>query len=424
MAKQAAPMIENYSAKLHDMLEWLAQFGADEQGGVTRLLYTPAWLEAQQSLFTYMEAQGLEPFYDQVGNLSGRLVGQQVEQLPIVTGSHIDTVVFGGKYDGALGVVAGVLALSYLKETYGQPLRTIEVISLAEEEGSRFPLTYWGSGNITGSYQADQVPMVQDREGISLEQAMKQAGFGADSNYSTCKREFAAYIELHIEQGFVLERTDHQIGVVTGIVGQRRIEVKVLGESNHAGTTPMQWRRDTLAGAALMISHVKRSALEWGDPLVATVGSLHVSPNVPNVIAGETTFTLDIRHLDHRILNDYTDALYEEISAIAQQEGLTLSWKEHLRAEPVPMHQAMIDDLQHVCDQAGISSMLLPSGAGHDAQIFGVECPSAMIFVPSREGISHNPLEYTAEADIVQGFKVLTELLYQYAYRGEDHEAL
>ena len=173
-----------------------------------------------------------------------------------------------------------------------------------------------------------------------------------------------------------------------------------------------------------MISHVKRSALEWGDPLVATVGSLHVSPNVPNVIAGETTFTLDIRHLDHRILNDYTDALYEEISAIAQQEGLTLSWKEHLRAEPVPMHQAMIDDLQHVCDQAGISSMLLPSGAGHDAQIFGVECPSAMIFVPSREGISHNPLEYTAEADIVQGFKVLTELLYQYAYRGEYHEAL
>ncbi|WP_411346035.1 allantoate deiminase [Paenibacillus sp. WLX1005] len=416
MAKQTATLLEQYCERLNPMLEWLAQHGADAQGGVTRLLYTPEWVDAQQALSAYMKEHGLDAFYDQVGNLTGRLEGTQPELPTVATGSHIDTVIMGGKYDGAYGVVAGVLALSYLREAYGQPKRTLEVLSLAEEEGSRFPLTYWGSGNIAGKYDVNELPNVHDRDGVSLSQAIREAGFGAESPYALAQREHGSYIELHIEQGCVLERSQQQIGVVTGIVGQRRIEVRVTGESNHAGTTPMGWRSDSLACAAEMITIVRRTALEVGDPLVATVGNIQPFPGVSNVIAGETMFTLDIRHLDSVVLDEYTEQLRTQLVNIAARDGMTLFWQENLRAEPVLMNSDMIDELQHICEQDGITSRQMPSGAGHDAQIFGNVCPSAMIFVPSRDGISHNPLEYTTPDDLIQGFRVLTQWLYQTAY--------
>ncbi len=413
---QTSALLEQYCDQLHPMLEWLAHYGADPQGGVSRLLYTPEWVQAQKALAQYMTKHGLDAFYDQAGNLTGRLIGTAPELPTIATGSHIDTVIMGGKYDGAYGVVAGVLALAYLKEAYGPPKRTLEALSLAEEEGSRFPLTYWGSGNITGKYDVSELPHVQDRDGITLAEAIEQAGFGANSPYTSGRRSLGAYIELHIEQGCVLERSQQQIGVVTGIVGQRRIEVRVTGESNHAGTTPMGWRSDSLACAAEMITAVRRSALAAGDPLVATVGNIQPYPGVSNVIAGETMFTLDIRHLDHILLDQYTEQLRSELAAIADREGMTLFWQENLRAEPVLMNPDMIQELQQICEENSMPSRQMPSGAGHDAQIFGMMCPSAMIFVPSRDGISHNPLEYTAPEELVQGFRVLTQWLYQTAY--------
>ncbi|ANF96451.1 M20 family metallo-hydrolase [Paenibacillus bovis] len=424
MVEQTAAVLDQYSIRMNDMLEWLSGYGADEQGGVTRLLYSREWIAAQEALSSYMKEQGLETFYDQAGNLTGRLVGSNPDLLPVVTGSHIDTVICGGKYDGTYGVVAGILALAYLQQVYGPPVRTIDVISLCEEEGSRFPLTYWGSGNIAGNYSMERIPAVSDREGITLEEAMSAAGFGPDSPYRSCLRSWDAYIELHIEQGFVLERSQQQIGIVNGIVGQRRIRVSVGGESNHAGTTPMGWRRDSLACAAEMITCIRHSALEMGDPLVATVGSIQPSPGVSNVIAGETIFTLDIRHLDRKVLDEYTDKLQQKLRKIASQEGMDMYWEENLNIDPVLMHPDIITDLQHICESSGIACRTMPSGAGHDAQVLGSQRPAAMIFVPSRQGISHNPLEYTADEDLMQGFRVLTEWLYQYAYRGECHETL
>ncbi|WP_322922701.1 M20 family metallo-hydrolase [Paenibacillus campi] len=413
---QTAVLLEQYCERLQPMLDWLAGYGADPQGGVSRLLYTTEWVDAQAALAHYMTEHGLDVFYDQAGNLTGRLLGTEPEQPSIATGSHIDTVIMGGKYDGAYGVVAAVLALAYLKEAYGQPKRTLEALSLAEEEGSRFPLTYWGSGNIAGKYTVTDLPSVHDRDGVTLAEAIQAAGFGAQSPYRSGRRELGAYIELHIEQGCVLERSGQHIGVVTGIVGQRRIEVRVTGESNHAGTTPMGWRSDSLACAAEMITEVRRSALVAGDPLVATVGNIQPFPGVSNVIAGETMFTLDIRHLDSVVLDEYTERLRSEFAGIAAREGMTLFWQENLRAEPVLMNADMIAELEQICHQHGINSRQMPSGAGHDAQIFGMTCPSAMIFVPSRDGISHNPLEYTAPEELVQGFRVLTQWLYQTAY--------
>ncbi|WP_046215299.1 M20 family metallo-hydrolase [Paenibacillus wulumuqiensis] len=424
MAEQTITLLEQYSAKMNHILEWLSGYGADEQGGVTRLLYTPEWVAAQDALSAYMKEHGLDAFYDQAGNLTGRLAGTDPDLLPVVTGSHIDTVICGGKYDGAYGVVAGILALTYLQEMYGPPVRTIEVVSFCEEEGSRFPLTYWGSGNIAGNYSMDRIPAVCDRDGITLEQAMRKAGFGPDSPHIQCKRSWDTYVELHIEQGCVLERSHQAIGIVNGIVGQRRIRVAVKGESNHAGTTPMGWRRDALAIAAEMIVRIRRSALEAGDPLVATVGSIQPSPGVSNVIAGATSFTLDIRHLDVKALDEYTSMLQHDLTEIARQEGLEMDWEEHLNVDPVLMHSEIIADLQQICTSSGIAHRTMPSGAGHDAQIMGARRPAAMIFVPSREGISHNPLEYTANEDLMQGFRVLTEWLYQYAYRGDCHETL
>ncbi|MGF7050678.1 allantoate deiminase [Paenibacillus sp. DS2015] len=415
---------ESYGQQLTEMLNWLASFGADETGGVTRLLYSDSWRQAQLELAEVMRNSGLDVKFDAVGNLIGTLQGSDIATPPIVTGSHVDTVISGGKYDGALGVIAGILALAYLKERYGAPITTLKVVSLCEEEGSRFPLAYWGSGSMTGIRKWMDVADIQDRDGIRFEDAMTKAGYGIDAGFPVPSCDFGAYIELHIEQGSVLEHSGNDIGLVTGIVGQKRIEVTIKGVANHAGTTPMRWRKDALAGAASMITALEQLALEEGGSIVATVGQISVSPGTPNVIPGEAYFTLDIRHSDVGVLNDFCERVHGSFLDIAEIRELNLVWVERLFAEPIPMNEMMIVDLERICVTSGLSAIRMSSGAGHDAQIFQPNCPTAMIFVPSENGISHSPLEYTAPEQMIQGFRVLTQILYQYGYGGENHEPL
>ncbi|MDG0812783.1 hydantoinase/carbamoylase family amidase [Cohnella rhizosphaerae] len=282
---KAGPKADAF-AELTPLLERLAAFGADERGAVTRLLYSQPWLDAQTFLAERMRMAGLEARFDRVGNLYGRLPGSLPGAPVVLTGSHIDTVRSGGRYDGAYGIAAGLLALDYLKRTCGAPRRTLEVVSLCEEEGSRFPLAYWGSGNATGAYRLEDASGPVDMDGITLKAAMTSSGFGRGDLPDCLRTGLGAFVELHIEQGVVLERTGHAIGLVTTIVGQRRYALTVSGASNHAGTTPMSMRSDALAGAAEMIAALERAATEAGDPLVATVGRLEVVPNTPNVIPG------------------------------------------------------------------------------------------------------------------------------------------
>ncbi|MEK5057498.1 M20 family metallo-hydrolase [Paenibacillus sp. FSL H7-0326] len=415
--------LEAYSTLLHKLLDDLEEMSASEAGGCTRLLYSPSWLEAQHYLADFMKERGLGVSFDEAGNLYGCLQGTR-NDAPLYTGSHIDTVQSGGKFDGALGVAAGIAALLYLKETYGEPSRSLVALSLSEEEGSRFPFAFWGSRSITGLSSWAAAGELKDAEGITLQQAAEAAGFGPDSGLRSGIEAPAGYVELHIEQGSVLERTNTSIGVVTGIVGQKRIDITVQGEANHAGTTPMSYRKDALAGAAEMISEVRKQAIAYGDPLVATVGNIEVFPGAVNVVPGTAQFTLDIRHTDQAILHEYTEFILQRIQTIADSYELIASSEEHLAVEPTPMNPTWVENTVEICEQLGLSYRKMPSGAGHDAQIFASKCDVAMIFVPSKDGISHNPLEYTSREQIDQGFKVLIELLHQYGYRGKTDEEI
>lgn len=410
-----------FGERMLEVLEGLSFYGAEPEGGVTRLLYTEPWQKAQRAVGTGMEQLGLDVSFDAVGNLFGTLPGMKAGMKPILTGSHIDTVKNGGKYDGAYGVVASMMALGYLKAAFGPPQRTLLAVSFCEEEGSRFPLAYWGSGHVTGARSMKLANGLVDPSGVTLLEAMKQAGFASvDAGEYPAKREdLGAYIEIHIEQGSVLAYKNKQIGVVTAIVGQIRLTVVVTGSSNHAGTTPMLMRKDALAGAAEMVALTERMALEAGEPLVATVGRLEVKRGTSNVVPGEVEFTLDIRHTDEPEMRMFCMKLLTRLEETAKRRELSIEMVQHLFAPPVAMHEGVMAEIEAACESGGLRHMRLPSGAGHDAQMLGSVCPSAMIFVPSVDGISHNPAEFTAAEDLIAGFQTLVHVLYQYGYGGK-----
>ncbi|MBY0012225.1 Zn-dependent hydrolase [Paenibacillus typhae] len=425
----SAPAIKAPALQMMELLEELAAFSAPGPG-VSRLLYTPEWLQAQRFLQERMAALGMEVRTDGVGNVYGRFTGSQPAAKVILTGSHIDTVLNGGKYDGAYGIAAAVTALHYLRQSFGQPLRTVEAVAFCEEEGSRFPLAYWGSGNVTGLYDGSEAQRCADSAGVTIASAMEGCGLGhrpedcgtaAAADYAAggtpLREDIGTFVELHIEQGIVLEQAGLEIGIVEAIVGQRRYSVKVAGSTNHAGTTPMGLRRDALAGAAEMLLAMEQAAIAAGDPLVATCGKLEAVPGTPNVIPGEVQFTLDIRHSDADALEHFCSMLLAAFEEIAGKRGLTLQVTATLATSPAPMDTGLSQQLEHIARQQGRSFRSMVSGAGHDAQLFAPVCPTAMIFVPSRAGVSHAPEEYSSPDELAAGLNLLTAVLYELAYK-------
>ncbi|MFE5320287.1 allantoate deiminase [Paenibacillus sp. NPDC056579] len=412
----AAELAASFGREAEQLLNWLSGYGADPQGGVTRLLYSDSWAEAQLALAERMKRAGFAVSFDRAGNLFGRLEGEDCDAPAIMTGSHIDTVASGGRYDGAYGIIAALLAVEHLQRRFGKPRRSIEVIALAEEEGSRFPMTYWGSGSIAGLYHEGHIEGMRDSTGIEFRQAMKSAGFGKPEQKDCRRSDIALFVELHIEQGIVLERESTSIGIVEAIVGQKRFAIQITGEANHAGTTPMRMRKDALAAAAEMIRAVRQSATLHGAPLVATVGRLELEPNVPNVIPGKAAFTVDVRHDDENVLGDFCSRMISEFKEIADYNGVAMAHSLWMDVKPAPMHPALTDLTETICREHRLSYKRMVSGAGHDAQVFQRMCPTAMVFVPSRGGISHSPLEYTSPDDLGRGVYVLGRMLYQLGY--------
>jgi allantoate deiminase len=398
------------------MIEWLASFGQTETGGVTRLLYSPAWLEAQQALKQKMNQMKLQTYFDSVGNLFGRLPGTDPDEKTILTGSHIDTVIEGGKYDGAYGIIASLIAVLRLFDAYGYPKKTIEVVSLCEEEGSRFPLTFWGSRNMSGVYSLDRVKDIKDPNGIEFLHAMKSAGFDPALYKTPVRDDIDRFIEIHIEQGMVLEKNENQVGIVSHIVGQRRYTILVKGESNHAGTTPMHYRKDAVTVASRLISYLTEKTKEIETGLVATVGSLHVKPNVANVVAGEVEFSLDIRHHEENVINQYCNEIFAEFERVTKTKEMELFISQWMDVKPVKMDEQMGEWARELAEKKNIRHQNMISGAGHDAQVFGDVCPTCLLFVPSQKGISHSPTEYTGPEDLEVGIELLTEVLYKLAY--------
>ncbi|MED1664875.1 allantoate deiminase [Brevibacillus laterosporus] len=405
------------SKEIVQHLEWLGHFGKEPEGGISRFLYSKEWLEAQKALEDWMNKEGFDFHFDEVGNLFGGLQGTKYQDETVLTGSHVDTVGNGGLYDGQYGIIAGLLAIKYLKEKYGNPLRNLQVVSMAEEEGSRFPYAFWGSKNIVCTAKREEVENIADFDGIAFVDAMRECGFDFRKESTELRKDLKTFVEIHIEQGSVLENEKKSVGVVHSIVGQRRFTVEVTGEANHAGTTPMGYRKDTVHAASTMICDVMNRTKKHGDPLVATVGKIEVKPNVVNVVPGYTLFTMDIRHTEKKALVQFTEEIMASMNAIAEEMGVGLKVDMWMDADPVPMDKRVVEVIESQCKENGLNYKLMHSGAGHDAQILAPFVPSAMIFVPSRKGISHNPAEYTEPHDLAEGVKALIGTLYELAYK-------
>ncbi len=410
------PSAQSLGHEAVQLLHSLAQFGSVPEGGITRLVYTPAWREAQAWLEREMTSRGLLTFWDDVGNLYGRSEPASPGGCRILTGSHVDTVRQGGCFDGAAGIVASLIAVSWLRATYGPPHLPLDVVSFAEEEGVRFPVAFWGSSNALAAAEGREptpLPRVLDEDGIDIERAIRDANLPPASQRS--RQPVGAYVELHVEQGSKLEEAGVDIGVVTAIVGQRRYWVEVVGRAGHAGTMSMQARVDAMACACSLLNELLERAAAIPD-LTLTAGQWHVEPNAVNVIPGRVTFSLDVRHPSERQLDLFACEIESVCSNIAAERRASVRLTSWMKQSPVPMDPTIIALISSAGNDAGWSSMPLLSGAGHDAQTFAGSVPSGMIFVPSRGGVSHAPDEFTSSDALGRGIEVLIRVLYALAY--------
>ena len=393
-------------ALLERRLDELYAIGAEPDGGVYRPLYGTAWATAVERVERWLKDAGLTTWRDAVGNLWGRAQGTEKGK-SIVTGSHIDTVRRGGRLDGALGIVAGLTAVESLLTHKGQPQRTLEVVAICEEEGSRFATNFWGSSAITGAI---------DAVAADIAAAMRERGLDPARVANAARSDIDTFVELHIEQGAVLEASKQPLAVVSAIAGTAHLELGVTGQSDHAGTTPMELRRDALAGAAAMIQAVESIARALGPPAVATVGRLRVEPDQINVVPGRVVFTVDLRHPDLGARRALEARIRSLCSTIASERVLGLETRVLQERPPVAMDAEVRALLWRAARDSGVKAAELVSGAGHDAQILAARCRVGMIFVPSIGGRSHCPEEATSPEHVELGTKVLTRALEMIAY--------
>lgn len=394
----------------------LAQHGAWGETGVARPTYSPSWVAAQALVSSWCVDAGLDVRTDAVGSVWARLEGSEGRQA-IVSGSHIDSQCPGGRYDGALGVIAAYIAIRALKERFGQPRRTLELVSLSEEEGSRYPAAdFWGSRAVIGRIAPEDPDRIEALEGGTIADGMRAVGLDPARIPEAVRTDIGAYIELHIEQGPLLEQAGVPVGVVTAITGPREYWVELRGRADHAGARPMDLRLDPMAGAAEIISGVIATALEMGRPAVTTVGRMAVEPNASPIVPERVMFTVDARHPDPvQRLELY--ARHERLMKdVAARRDLEISWTvtgEHL---PCPCAPRLVQTIEESAKELGISYVKMTSGAAHDAQQMAMITDVAMIFVQSRDGRSHTPEEFTSIEHAVAGIEALATTLHKLAY--------
>jgi allantoate deiminase len=394
----------------------LARHGAYGETGVWRTVYTAEWVAAQDQVSAWLADAGLEVRRDAVGSVWGRLAGSE-DGPSIATGSHIDSQTPGGRYDGALGVIAGLVALRTLREQFGTPRRTLEAVSLCEEEASRFHATgFWGSRAIIGTISPDEPDLIRDRDGTSIGEAMRSVGLDPQRIPEARRDDLDVWIELHIEQGPILEEEGLQVGVVDAITAIRHYVVELRGRSDHAGARPMRGRLDPMAGFAEIVTAVIGVALESGPPAVTTVGRVEVEPNLASAVPDAVTFTLDSRHPDQRTV-DVQHARQEQLMReIAQRRGLEISWTKPIDLPASPSDPSVVAALEHAATEQGIPFRRMHSGAGHDTQNIAKIAKTAMVFARSKDGRSHTPEEFTSVEDAVAAIRVLAATLHDLAY--------
>ena len=401
--------------RLVELGEIGAVHGPNGEQGCARLALTDDDRQGRELVVGWMRDLGLGISIDAIGNVVATRAGSDPSAAPVMTGSHIDTVRTGGRFDGNLGVLAGLEVIETLAQHDIVTRRPVQVAFFTDEEGARFAPDMLGSLVFVGGLALEEALDVRaSDDGARLGDELNRIGFAGPTPCPTAAAP-AAYVELHIEQGPVLEAHDTTIGVVTGVQGISWTEHVVTGRSAHAGTTPMRMRRDPLVVVSKIVAEAQRLALEMGGAQVATVGRVDVFPDLVNVIAQRVTFTLDLRNTEEGLLREAEDAMARFIAETCAAAECTVETKTLARFEPVVFDESMVGRVERVATELGNSSMRMPSGAGHDAQMLARVCPTSMIFVPSVDGLSHNIAEYTTPDDIAAGANVLLHTLIELA---------
>lgn len=390
--------------RLWARIQELSLIGQTSDNGVTRYSYTDVEHEANEQVKQYMEEAGLEVSYDSVGNLIGTLPG--TEELPaFLLGSHIDTVPNGGKFDGSLGVLTAIEVVQSLQEQNIKLKHPVKVIAFKDEEGSRFGFGMIGSLAVAGNLKAENLQR-KDVNDISVYEAMVKQGYDPKKIQEAKMDNIKLYLELHIEQGKVLENKKVPVGVVTGIAGVLWLKFSLKGEAEHAGATPMNQRKDPLVAASLIISETEKLAKKY-ENAVATVGTLSLTPGGVNVIPGSVEFTMDIRDINKEIISQLETEIKDFAKKIVTEREITMNIEELQRIAPVLCSGEIQETTQESIAELGHPVISLPSGAGHDGMQFKESFPVGMIFVRSQDGISHSPKEFTTKEDVKVGAETM-----------------
>lgn len=394
--------------RIEKHIDALSRFTKTPGEGVTRLTYSAEDLQARNYIKEKMMAYGLTVSEDGFGNIFGKLDGT-IENAPsVLVGSHFDSVPHGGAYDGTAGVVIALEIAALFQEQQLQPAYPLEVIAMIEEEGTRFGGGLMGSRGMTGLLTGEEFSKLTDQAGTLAVDAMVSIGLDPSKNQVRAPETMKAFLELHIEQGPILEEKDVKVGIVDAIIGLTQLEVTVQGKAGHAGTTPMDRRSDALVAAAQMISEFPNIAIAESDDTVITTGKLQVFPNGANVIPDKVVFSVDIRSRDE---NHIVRAV-QQVNALIDtknKQGITTSVEQIASIAPKSLSTKVRTMLKQATDQLGISNCVISSGAGHDAMVLSDFTEAGMIFVPSRDGLSHCPEEFTEGADLVTGTNVVFE---------------
>ncbi|MCT1577141.1 Zn-dependent hydrolase [Oceanobacillus kimchii] len=400
--------MNNLQARIEEQIDNISKFTATPDQGTTRLTYSKEDKQAREYIKNKMLEYGLQVREDGFGNIFGKLEGTIKDAPSILIGSHFDSVPNGGSFDGPAGVVAGLEVVALFNENNLKPKYPLEVIALIEEEGSRFGGGLMGSRAMTGLLSEEDFKNFIDHNGVSTLEAMKEIGLDSSLSKKRDPETIKAYLELHIEQGPILEAKKIPIGVVETIVGLTQFEITVDGRAGHAGTTPMDHRSDALVTAAQIIAEIPSLAKEEGEGTVATTGKLNVFPNGSNVIPSKTVFTVDIRSGKEKHIQNVIRKLNQLVN-FHNKEGIKITVSQQLYMEPKAMNRDIISLLKKSSSTLDIPYCSINSGAGHDAMVLAEVTDVGMLFVPSKGGVSHTPEEWSDSLDIAKAVEILFE---------------
>lgn len=400
--------LEINGERLHRRIARLAEIGAIEGGGCARLALSDADKAGRDLVCDWMRELGLEISIDAIGNVVGTRGGRQPGPA-VMTGSHIDTVRTGGRYDGNLGVLAGLEVVATLNDAGIETEYPLSVAFFTNEEGARFAPDMMGSLVFTGVLGLDDALQTVGIDGSTVNENLVRIGYAGNASAPAVTPR--AFVELHVEQGPVLDHDGIEIGVVESVQGISWTEIEIHGTSNHAGTTPMALRRDAGWAAGAIIHFVRELANDIGGNQVSTVGRIEFFPNLINVVPNRATLTVDLRNTDETLLCGAESRLEAFLETLRVAENVQITTRRLARFEPVIFAPEMTDRIERNAQDHGLTTRRMPSGAGHDAQMLAAVCPTAMIFIPSVDGISHNVLEYSHPQHIEAGANVLLSVL-------------